>query len=607
MADLTQSELEKQGTEGVGALSGSPPNLGDDSKDIEALKEKEREALREKEKEEEERRNLEMQEIERRRRILLDQDNALAKQEEIVNQNWEILRAQRQQISEEAYDLEQGIKHRVHLEKDSPSRKRRRDNSRDSERKETKKRRSSEKSHKSKKRSRPRESSRSKGRRRRKVVISPPKITKKRSHTPRRSTKGRRVDSVRKEDNAEIKEKRKEEKQHPNNTKAKKGSYSRSRRRRSQHSERKGRRSNSEGKKKKRSRHRDRSSSSHSGTSSVDKDTKVALMADQMRENLEGRSKFTHFKSHHYKDAALLFTQCGFDSWETISKLTEETRKYLREDLRKVHKCTANQLSLINEIFSHYELDKGRDTSQTKEKDVKFEEPVIPNRLRRWTADLSQISAFLIPDQEMANVFAREFHLAEKKDPPFIPLVVPDLSKKPWCVPLASHERANKSWKDSVQHKNKDQTQLINLQSYLLYNLRFLLTGDMLDAWHSFGGLSAQLNHLSIVLHLAVVESVSYALSYDQELKAFAQRQARKRDTDTDFYRLFSEENDDIKRTIKTEWEKKARLRLGEKGTKGDLSIKGSFPRKGGEKGDKGKNGKGVIPRRPPFKGKGRK
>ena len=55
------------------------------------------------------------------------------------------------------------------------------------------------------------------------------------------------------------------------------------------------------------------------------------------------------------------------------------------------------------------------------EKGVEFEETVIPTRLRRCTAGLSQISVFLVPGRDMANVFAKEFHLAEKKGPPPTP------------------------------------------------------------------------------------------------------------------------------------------------------------------------------------------
>ena len=74
----------------------------------------------------------------------------------------------------------------------------------------------------------------------------------------------------------------------------------------------------------------------------------------------------------------------------------------------------------------------------------------------------------------------------------------------------------------------------------MLYNLRFLLTGDMMGCWSDFGGLAGQLNHLSIVLHLAITENVTLALIYDQELKQHAQRLARRRDEQVDFYQLFS-------------------------------------------------------------------
>ena len=53
-------------------------------------------------------------------------------------------------------------------------------------------------------------------------------------------------------------------------------------------------------------------------------------MAEQMFGNIKGRSKFTQVKPRNFKGATALLTQCGFDSWRTVSKLTEETAKYLR-------------------------------------------------------------------------------------------------------------------------------------------------------------------------------------------------------------------------------------------------------------------------------------
>ena len=58
----------------------------------------------------------EEQEIENRRASLLGQDKALSDQEEIVQKNWGILRNQRMAVSQVAFDLEQGIIHRVDLE-----------------------------------------------------------------------------------------------------------------------------------------------------------------------------------------------------------------------------------------------------------------------------------------------------------------------------------------------------------------------------------------------------------------------------------------------------------------------------------------------------------
>ena len=135
-----------------------------------------------------------------------------------------------------------------------------------------------------------------------------------------------------------------------------------------------------------------------------------------MMEDLEGRSRFTYFRMRGFEHAAFILSKAGFDDWVRVRKATEETRKNLREDLRWAGH-SANELSLINEIFNHYELDKPGSASDKKDETVKFEEPVIPNLLKRWNVNISKISAFLAPDQEMGNHFSKEFATASKKDP----------------------------------------------------------------------------------------------------------------------------------------------------------------------------------------------
>ena len=50
----------------------------------------------------------------------------------------------------------------------------------------------------------------------------------------------------------------------------------------------------------------------------------------------------------------------------------------------------------------------------------------------------------------------------------------------------------------------------------MLYQLRFLITAELLGALPNVGGLSAGLNRRSIVLNLDTAESIAVALAYDR-------------------------------------------------------------------------------------------
>ena len=62
--------------------------------------------------------------------------------------------------------------------------------------------------------------------------------------------------------------------------------------------------------------------------------------------------------------------------------------------------------------------------------------------------------------------------------------------------------------------------------------MRYVLAGDLTGAWSPFGGLEAQMNHIGIVLDLAVTEHAGVALSYDLQEKYIAERM-----TETDLVR----------------------------------------------------------------------
>ena len=83
-----------------------------------------------------------------------------------------------------------------------------------------------------------------------------------------------------------------------------------------------------------------------------------------------------------------------------------------------------------------------------------YEEVAIPHNMEHLAIDLSKLTGFLIPDQDMANGFSKEFYEASKKQPPYAPFVVPKLHEKPWVVPMQSREKASKYWGYSVSHKS---------------------------------------------------------------------------------------------------------------------------------------------------------
>ena len=67
------------------------------------------------------------------------------------------------------------------------------------------------------------------------------------------------------------------------------------------------------------------------------------------------------------------------------------------------------------------------------------------------------------------------------------------------------------------------------ISTWMLYRIRFIFTADLCGAWSSFGGIVAQFNNLSIILHLATTESISAALIYDGLLTAHLEELARAR------------------------------------------------------------------------------
>ena len=71
--------------------------------------------------------------------------------------------------------------------------------------------------------------------------------------------------------------------------------------------------------------------------------------------------------------------------------------------------------------------------------------------------------------------------------------------------------------------------QEVSLQAFRLYQLRFLIDGELCRAFGHFGGLASQLSHLGTVLSLSVAELIGISLSYRLVVNQKLQEKARHR------------------------------------------------------------------------------
>ena len=60
------------------------------------------------------------------------------------------------------------------------------------------------------------------------------------------------------------------------------------------------------------------------------------------------------------------------------------------------------------------------------------------------------------------------------------------------------HHKALDRWKSNQTNFNRfTGGQDLSVAQFVLYRMRFILCGDLTDAWSDYGGLTAQLNNLA--------------------------------------------------------------------------------------------------------------
>ena len=248
-------------------------------------------------------------------------------------------------------------------------------------------------------------------------------------------------------------------------------------------------------------------------------------------------------------EAASSLVRYRLTTLAVIRHTERDARRLFLSELRENERKSFPEIQLLMQLFSHFQPVVAR--QRLNSKDPSFEELVIPQRLAVYKADLSGLGGFLKPNQTMVNYVSRELAVGKLKVPSYTPYIVPNPAEAPWPVDSAEHRAAIAKWNSNRQASRSSNPQLLPLNAWLLYQLRFIFSADLCGAWSTFGGLSAQLNHLSVVLHLATTEAIGTALTYDQLLKAHLEELARSRANRTtgsvDFAQLLSHEQHTFK------------------------------------------------------------
>ena len=208
----------------------------------------------------------------------------------------------------------------------------------------------------------------------------------------------------------------------------------------------------------------------------------IRKLSRALRDDNKGRERFDCFSKDLFESVAVMFVSAGYDTLKSIKEMQELNRTFFLQGIRKGRKSQPNfpELRLLADLFETYGITS---TPKCAPENPRIEELTIPKEMKTWKLDLSSLSGLLAPDQEMVNFFTLEMTKAKQKRPAYHPYVTPDLSKEPWRPFYPAHGKAMESWRALNNSHKKPSPLDLNFQSWIFYNLRFLLAGDLAGCW----------------------------------------------------------------------------------------------------------------------------
>ena len=119
--------------------------------------------------------------------------------------------------------------------------------------------------------------------------------------------------------------------------------------------------------------------------------------------------------------------------------------------------------------------------------------------IRRSTYTLGdeKVGAWHISSTRRAWAFARNgeclragFPQEKAGGAPYKPFAKVDLTQAPWTTQETSHTKNQEAWAEIQKHHKRPVTQTWSYQAWPHYYFRSILTGNICNAWETFGGIS---------------------------------------------------------------------------------------------------------------------
>ena len=271
------------------------------------------------------------------------------------------------------------------------------------------------------------------------------------------------------------------------------------------------------------------------------KRAKIRSMERSILALVKAREDFEKFSEDDIIITAENLFNSGISSLEELKKSRPVNRTFILEDLR-AKKLSARDLELILALFHTFPA-QTRDGSNKK---ALLEELHIPTLTKSFTGDLMTLSPLLAPDQALVNEISRQLKEGENCVPRYTPFVTAQLHLEPFRSQF--HDNIVVDWADRM--KSMRSAQPLPFQAYLLFQMRFILAGQICSAWSQFGGFSAQMNAHAVLLNIAISDNVGVAIAYDMQIRKHISHLARQRRNDVDYAQLLSKENEDIKKQV---------------------------------------------------------